>query len=217
LTDRSNPGRVPSLASPRATPAEARHALGKAVRRRRGPDQGHAGLLGARLRGDLDAGPGLLHGHNRGSLYATFGDKRSLFIQALRRYDAVHRQAWVAALGETASPRRAILTAFEAVIAKVLKAGARDGCLLVNTALELSPHDPEISEIVRAGLAEMEGFFRRMIENGQAAGEIPTDLDAVETSRALLGLFIGLRVLSRSRPERALLRAIARQAEALLE
>jgi TetR/AcrR family transcriptional repressor of nem operon len=109
------------------------------------------------------------------------------------------------ARGYEATPRRAILTAFEAVIAKVLKAGARDGCLLVNTALELSPHDPEISEIVRAGLAEMEGFFRRMIENGQAAGEIPTDLDAVETSRALLGLFIGLRVLSRSRPERALL------------
>jgi TetR/AcrR family transcriptional repressor of nem operon len=156
-------------------------------------------------------------GINRGSLYATFGDKRSLFIQALRRYDAVHRQAWVAALGETASPRQAILTAFEAVVASVLKDGARDGCLLVNTALELSPHDPEISAIVRAGLAEMEGFFRHMIENGQAAGEIPTGLDAVETARALLGLFIGLRVLSRSRPERALLRAIARQAEALLE
>lgn len=156
-------------------------------------------------------------GINRGSLYATFGDKRSLFIQALRRYDAVYRQAWVAALAEAPSAKRAILGAFEAVVASVLKDGARDGCLLVNTALELSPHDPEISEIVRAGLTEMEGFFRRMVEKGQAAGELPCDLDAVETARALLGLFIGLRVLSRSRPEKALLRAIARQAEVLLE
>ena len=39
---------------------------------------------------------------------------------------------------------------------------------------------------------------------------------AVETARALLGLFIGLRVLSRSRPEEALLRSITHQAEALL-
>ena len=37
-------------------------------------------------------------GINRGSLYATFGDNRQLFIQALRRYDAQHREAWVAAL-----------------------------------------------------------------------------------------------------------------------
>ena len=95
--------------------------------------------------------------------------------------------------------------------------GARDGCLLVNTALELSPHDPEISEIVREGLAEMEGFFRRMVAKGQTAGEIPAGLNAAETARALLGLFIGLRVLSRSRPEKALLRAIARQAGALVE
>ena len=155
-------------------------------------------------------------GINRGSLYATFGDKRSLFIQALRHYDAVHRQAWVAALAAAPSAKRAILDAFEAVVASVVKDGARDGCLLVNTALELAPHDPEIAEIVRAGLAEMEGFFRRMVENGQAAGEIPAGLDAVATARALLGLFIGLRVLSRSRPETALLRAIARQAEAIL-
>ncbi len=155
-------------------------------------------------------------GINRGSLYATFGNKRSLFIQALRRYDAVYRQAWVEALGAAPSAKRAILDAFEAVVASVLKDGARDGCLLVNTALELSPHDPEISEIVRAGLTEMEGFFRRKVKQGQAAGEISAGLDAVATARALLGLFVGLRVLSRCRPEKALLRAIARQAEAIL-
>ncbi len=156
-------------------------------------------------------------GINRGSLYATFGDKRSLFVQALHRYDAVHRRAWVEALGEAPSAKQTILDAFDGVIASVLKDGARDGCLLVNTALELSPHDAEISEIVREGLTEMEHFFRRMVKSGQAAGEIPADLDAVGAARALLSLFIGLRVLSRSRPEKALLRSIARQAEALLE
>ena len=69
---------------------------------------------------------------------------------------------------------------------------------------------------VREGLTEMEGFFRRKVKQGQAAGEIPAGLDALATARALLGLFVGLRVLSRSRPEKALLGSIARQAEALL-
>ena len=154
-------------------------------------------------------------GINRGSLYATFGDKRSLFIQALRRYDDRHREAWVATLAAK-SPRESILAAFDGAIAAVLDQGSRDGCLLVNTALELSPHDAEVAKIVARGLAEMEAFFRARIEAGQRAGEIPAAIDALETARALLGLFIGLRVLSRSRPEAALLRALRRQAEALI-
>ena len=153
---------------------------------------------------------------NRGSLYATFGDKRSLFIEALRRYDAHHREAWVQALSQAESGKRAITEAFEGVIVNVLKGGAREGCFLINTALELSPHDPEIAEIVRHGLAEMEDFFRRMIERGQADGDIPVHVPPLDTARALLSLFIGLRVLSRSRPEKALLRSIANQAESLL-
>ncbi len=155
-------------------------------------------------------------GINRGSLYATFGDKRSLFIEALRRYDAVYREEWITQLVKSMGPRAAIDAAFDAVIDAVLDAGSNDGCLLVNTALELSPHDEEISAIVDHGLAEMERFFRDMIEQGQAAGEIPSHVTPVDTARGLLGLFIGLRVLSRSRPEESVLRSVANQAAALL-
>ena len=158
-------------------------------------------------------------GLNRGSLYATFGDKRSLFIQALRRYDETHRAAWLAAIRKANRPKDAVLAAFEGAIKAALDrqaAGASDGCFLVNTALELSPHDQEIGAIVARGFAETEDFFHAMIAEGRAAGEIPAGIEPQETARSLLGLFIGLRVLARSRPEQALLRSIARQAEALL-
>ncbi len=155
-------------------------------------------------------------GINRGSLYATFGDKRSLFIRALRHYDTREREAWVAALAAANSPRGSILAAFDGAVAAALDQGSRDGCLLVNTALELSPHDEEIAGIVAQGLAEMEAFFRGRIEASQRSGEIPDTIEAGEAARALLGLFIGLRVLSRSRPEAALLRSLRHQAEALI-
>ncbi|MCZ6770435.1 MAG: TetR/AcrR family transcriptional regulator [Proteobacteria bacterium] len=155
-------------------------------------------------------------GINRGSLYATFGDKRSLFIEALRHYDAVYREEWVAQLVKSMGPRAAIDAAFDAAIAGVRESGSSDGCLLVNTALELSPHDDEISTIVGHGLAEMECFFRDMIEQGQAAGEIPSHVAPVDTARGLLSLFIGIRVLSRSRPEESVLCSVANQAGALL-
>ena len=155
-------------------------------------------------------------GINRGSLYATFGDKRQLFIRALHRYDARHRQDWIAALAASRPPKAAIVGAFEEAIAVALEPGARDGCLLVNTALELSPHDAEISAFVAEALAGMEEFFRTMIEHGQAAGDIPAAIVPADTARALLGLFVGLRVLARSRPEAPLLHALARQAHTLI-
>lgn len=156
-------------------------------------------------------------GINRGSLYATFGDKRRLFIQALRHYDDQHREAWARKLLLRAgSPRKAITMVFEDAIERLTQPGARDGCLLVNTALELSAHDDEISEIVGEGLRQMEKFFRTMIEDAQELGDVPAHVAPLDTARSLLSLLLGLRVLSRSRPEPALFRSVAKQADAIL-
>ena len=56
-------------------------------------------------------------GINRGSLYATFGDMRRLFIRARHRYDARYRQTWTDAFAESHTPKAGILGAFEAAIA----------------------------------------------------------------------------------------------------
>ena len=155
-------------------------------------------------------------GINRGSLYATFGDKRRLFLQALRRYDRLHRVDWVEGLCAGKAPKAAILAVFDGAIDMALRGGSRDGCLLVNTAQELSPHDPEVAAIVEASLAGMEAFFREKVGAGKVIGEIPDKVEATQAGRALLGLLVGLRVLSRSRPEPALLRALRRQAEEIV-
>ena len=155
-------------------------------------------------------------GINRASIYATFGDKHSLFVEALRAYDERHRAAFLERLCQRHCGKAAIVKAFDEVIASALASGSRDGCLLVNTALELSPHDEAIADIVSAGLHQVEMFFRDMIKAGQALGEIRVSVDAEQTAQALLSLFIGLRVLTRSRPEKALFKSIAAQAEAML-
>ena len=155
-------------------------------------------------------------GVQRGSLYATFGSKRGLFLESLRRYDATHRDTFTTELGARRTGREAILAAFDAVYSTTLKDGSRDGCLLVNTALELSAHDEEIAGVVGDALTRVEEFFRSALRRGQAEGNIAKDVDATSTARALLGLFVSLRVFARSRPERPLFRSIVRQAEALL-
>lgn len=155
-------------------------------------------------------------GLNRGSIYATFGDKRSLFLKALEHYEIHHRRAWFQALRHRHTPRTAILSVFEGAVAAALSDRSRGGCFLVNTAIELSPHDREIAQLVARGLSETEAFFRDLVREGQRIGEIPAKTDPVPTARKLLGLLAGLRVLARSRPERPLLEALVDQAAALL-
>ncbi len=155
-------------------------------------------------------------GINRGSIYSAFTDKHTLFVRALKHYDKHHRSDFLERTGETHKPRDAILAVFHAAIASTEEGRNRSGCLLVNTALELSAHDAEVGEIVRESFVEVEQFFKLMIEAGQADGSIDPSVEPVQTAQAILGLFLGLRVLSRSRPEKALLTAISDQAAALL-
>jgi TetR/AcrR family transcriptional regulator, transcriptional repressor for nem operon len=63
-------------------------------------------------------------------------------------------------------------------------------------------------------------FIREIIKSikaAQAEGAIPRNRAAKDLARLLLGVLLGIRVLARSKPERALLEGIARPALALLD
>ncbi|WP_282610748.1 TetR/AcrR family transcriptional regulator [Pelagibius sp. Alg239-R121] len=154
---------------------------------------------------------------NRGSLYAAFTDKRSLFIRALKSYDEKYRRDFLTSVARNYSPKEAIFAAFEDVVESSDGGRNRKGCLLVNTALELSPHDPEVEKIVRGSLREVENFFCEMIVAAQGEGTIRTEVSSREVAQALLGLFLGLRVLVRSRPEKDVMKTILNQARALID
>ncbi len=145
----------------------------------------------------------------RTSLYNAFGGKRALFLTVLRRYAGI-RRAETRALATTFSPRHAILRFFQDAVTPVIDHGARDGCFLVNTSLE-------VAAIVREAFVHLKHtFFCKLVVQGQARGEIAPSVMPTSTARALLSQFVGLRVLSRSCTEKHLLQSIAHQAEALL-
>jgi len=150
------------------------------------------------------------------SLYNTFGDKRALFIKALGRYVDCSVRARLKRLESSLPPKEAVRTLIEDVVERSVTDRARGGCLLINSALEIAPHDPELGAEIAKRLAEIEGFFRRSINAGQTSGAISRKLNPIDGARLLLGVLLGIRVLARSRPERALLEGVARPALALL-
>jgi TetR/AcrR family transcriptional repressor of nem operon len=151
------------------------------------------------------------------SLYNTYGDKRGLYRKALEHYVEQGFSERVRRFESQLAPRAAISAFFEEIIELSLADEQRRGCLIVNSALELSPHDVEFRDALKVVLGNMEAFFHRCIRAGQDTGAISTALNADDIARMLLGLLMGLRVLARSRPESDLLHGLIRPALALLD
>ena len=151
------------------------------------------------------------------SLYNAFEDKRTLFVRALERYMDAGARERIARLEQSLPPKPAIRRFIGEVIDRSVNDPDRRGCFLINSALEVAPHDPELGAEIALRLGEIEGFFHRAIKAGQAGGEIPAERNARDLARLLLGVLLGIRVLARSKPERALLEGVARPALALLD
>ena len=150
------------------------------------------------------------------SLYNAFGDKRAIYEKALDHYVQGSVADRIRRCGALA-PRDAIGAFFEEILKRSLGDRERKGCMLVNAALDMAPHDPGFRKIVTEVLAEIEAFFLACVKAGQADGTIMRSLPAETLSRHLLGVLMGIRVLARVRPERALLEGVVAPSLALLD
>jgi TetR/AcrR family transcriptional repressor of nem operon len=151
------------------------------------------------------------------SLYNAYGDKHALFVQALEHYLDHSARALIKRLENSLPPKQAIRRFIEEIIERSVSDRERRGCFLVNSALEVAPHDRELGALIVDRLAEIVAFFYRSIKAAQAKGAVPRDRVAKDLARLLLGVLLGIRVLARSKPERALLEGVARPALALLD
>ena len=150
------------------------------------------------------------------SLYNAFGDKRSLYRRSLDHYVSNSFGDRVRRFESELPPFEALEAFFSAVIERSITDKERKGCMLVNSALELAPHDKEFRRVVVGVLGEVEAFFRRCVEAGQSSGTITTTQSGEDLARLLLSVLLGIRVLARSRPKRELLEGAVRPVFALL-
>ena len=151
------------------------------------------------------------------SLYNAFGDKRALFVKCLERYANRSSRERMARIEEKHAPKDAIRTLLAEIVERSLKDSDCKGCLLVNSALDVAPHDAAIGKAVAGYLDEIRDFFRRNIEAARRSGTVPKAIDAEIVSGHLLGVLMGIRVLTRVKPDRKLLESVVRPALALLD
>ncbi len=121
------------------------------------------------------------------SLYNAYGCKRELFAKALERYADAQMRASLAELEAAHAPKRAIEAFFSRAIDKVLGSPGSRGCMLARTAMEAEPQDRELCAPVAAYLDELQAFFLRNIEAGQADASIPHHLAAGDMAKTADG------------------------------
>ena len=104
------------------------------------------------------------------SLYNAFGDKRALFRRVLERYVQHSTHARIARLKSSLPPKEAVTAFITEIVEHSLDDRDRRGCLLVNSALEIAPHDAEIGAEIAAGWARS-----RPSSDGRSRRRRPTE------------------------------------------
>ena len=139
-------------------------------------------------------------GIHRRSLYDTFGDKHSLFVQTLERYESLIASQIRKQITEEMTTVESIRKIFE--LAVYSDNASPKGCLMVNTAVELSLLDNEISQRIKSAFKQTENLIANLLIRGQARGEVASSFDINELARYIHNALIGVRVLVKTTSDR---------------
>ncbi|MEH6592578.1 MAG: TetR/AcrR family transcriptional regulator [Halioglobus sp.] len=132
----------------------------------------------------------------RSSFYASFGTKRSLFIECLELFGdrtLTILEDDAKKLPPTALPR----AFFQATLLDVSQRKAKQGCLMVNTVLELADVDAQLNQLATKKLDAIENALARAFQLAQENDELDTRHSPEELASLVMTINLGLRVQSR--------------------
>lgn len=145
-------------------------------------------------------------GIHRKSIYDTFGDKHSLYIQALDYYKKSNIENLKYQLEEVDSAKQAIENIFNYIIEDTSE--ERYGCFLVNATTEMAHKDKDVEVRIDEAFLETERYLTELIKKGKATGEFTLNCDEQVLAEVLHNALLGIRVLKRSSEQKEKLRRI---------
>jgi AcrR family transcriptional regulator len=147
-------------------------------------------------------------GINPPSLYAAFGDKERLFMEAVDRYIEARRAA-VARAFEAPTARRAVERWLIEAADALARNGAPRGCLLVMSDTNCSSRSRHVQEALARRRASMTSLLKARIDRGVKEGDVPPRTDTAALADFYSVVLQGMVMLARDRPaHKSLLAAV---------
>ena len=156
-------------------------------------------------------------GINRQSMYDTFGDKHSLFLQALDRYREIQSRKVFEVLERPGSMKKNLRRLFEETVARALSAEGRRGCFVGNSMSELAGRCKETANRTCNSVAAAEKMFQRALERGKRQGDFPGLRDSRAVARFLYSSLQGLLLMAKATQDGKLLNDVVKVTLSVLD
>lgn len=126
---------------------------------------------------------------NRSSIYATYGNKHSLFLKCLANYAKLKTNQYRSAGKNATSSFQVLANTIHDVMDQTIK--DKKGCLIVRTIFEMGDTDEKVNQLIVSNAVVLENIFLELIDKAKEEGEIREDLSSVVAARYILSGFSG--------------------------
>lgn len=140
-------------------------------------------------------------GLSRSSLYETFTDKETLYLEAIERYKAISLSKR-SLLESAPSAKEGIRRYFDRHVSAALDEALPHGCLITSATVGMDSPDEKVRAAIRDSFDGLEKCFTDTLKRGQQTGEIAPDKDLKTMAILLLNLNHGINVVTKMKPDR---------------
>ncbi|QDS33901.1 TetR/AcrR family transcriptional regulator [Brevibacillus brevis] len=141
---------------------------------------------------------------SRSSLYETFVDKETLYVEAIQHYKKIGQKKRDL-LVYASSVKAGIRQYFDQHITSAFDEDLPKGCMITNATLGLDSPDEQLHKLIRDGFEELEHAFYELLSKGQQTGEIDSKKDIKALSHLLLNLNHSINVVSKVKTDKKII------------
>ena len=136
-------------------------------------------------------------GLKKGSLYAAYGDKHTLFLKCLKNYLGNRLRQVEAHFAGEGEPIGKLSQWLACATTPKEPSPSPCGCFAINSMVELGPHDTDVKALLDQHFQSVEDLLTSAIEDGQKASRLRPGPARVQ-ARLLLSVVAGAAVRARS-------------------
>lgn len=137
-------------------------------------------------------------GLSRSSLYDSFRDKHSLYLEALEFYKNREKQAYESVEQKKLNGYQKVEWLFKEVVNHLVNHPDDNGCLMVNAAAEMSKHCEKTSQVICNNKESVQELFTNWLTDAESVNAIKLSKPAKTYSPFLFNALCGLKVMSQS-------------------
>jgi TetR/AcrR family transcriptional regulator, transcriptional repressor for nem operon len=133
-------------------------------------------------------------GISKSSMYGAYKDKKNLFLLALENYRNNTSKKMIEVLQQERPFKKTMASLLNGLIKESLADAEHKGCFMVNTAVELAPHDKDISNIIEENRLNIVLALAQAIKRAIKNRELSTKHDPDALANYFYNFISGLRV-----------------------